>query len=353
MKKLISLILVFSIIFSMTACSDSSGKSENENTMTNSILFIDDADRSVEIPDKITKILPSGSLAQIVLLAIAPDMFIGLSGSFSRNAKGIIDEKILNLPRFKDDELNVEALAVANPDIIIDIGDSKKGVSEKMDNLQLQTQIPCVFLYSTLETMPETYRTLGKLLGREERGEELALFCERIYNRTIDIMNKVGENKINTLYVLGDKGMNVMAAGSYHAEVLDMLTNNLAVVDNPISKGSGNEITMEQISLWNPDFVIFAPDSIYDTVKATPTWKEISAIANNRYIKVPDAPHNWMGMPPAVQRYLSLIWLTSQLYPDYCDYDVKADICEYYRLFYSFNMTDDMYAYITENAFLN
>ncbi len=352
MKKLTALILAFVMVFSMAACSADNDDENNTGASAATIVFTDDAGRDVKIPNEITKIIPSGSLSQIVLLAIAPDMFAGLSGSFSDKANGIIDERILNLPRFKDDNMNVEALALADPDIIIDIGDSKKGVSDRLDELQTRTEIPCVFLYATLETMPETYRTLGKLLGREERGEELALFCEKVYNRTIDIMNNVGDNKVDTLYVLGDKGLNVVAAGSYHAEVLDLLTNNLAVVDNPVSKGSGNEVTMEQILLWNPDFVIFAPDSIYDTVKDTPTWKEISAIINNRYIKVPDAPHNWMGMPPAVQRYLSLIWLTAQLYPDYCDYDVRADIREYYRLFYSFEMTDDMYNLITDGAFL-
>ena len=46
------------------------------------------------------------------------------------------------------------------------------------------------------------------------------------------------------------------------------------------------------------------------------------------------------GSPPSVQRYLGMIWLPVVLYPEYCDYDVKAEILEYYRLFYGCELSD-------------
>lgn len=317
--------------------------------------FTDDVGREVEVPGEITRIVPSAPLAQIILYAIAPDLFVGLASEWYDSARGIIADEHFDLPYFgslyASADLNVEELALTDPQLIIDIGDVKSSVAEDMDALQQQTGIPSVFISSTLETMPETYRTLGKLLGREERGEELAQFCERIYTRTGTIMDKVGEEKVKALYVLGQEGLNVLAKGSYHAELLDLLTDNAAVVDSPISKGTGNAVTMEQIALWDPEFVIFAPDSIYDTVEETETWNQITAIVNGDYVRVPDAPHNWMSMPPSVQRYLGLIWLTAELYPDYCDYDVKEDILEYYRLFYGCQLTEEQYTAITEGAF--
>ena len=66
---------------------------------------------------------------------------------------------------------------------------------------------------------------------------------------------------------------------------------------------------------------------------------------------MPDVPHNWMGSPPSVQRYLGMIWLTAELYPEFCDYDVKAEILEYYSLFYGCTLTDAQYEAITANAF--
>lgn len=371
-KRLLILLLVLAMICNLAACGtvgtkdptttgtpDSSSSSQPGQTSVEtkpaSYIFTDDVGREVEVPTEITRIVPSAPLAQIVLLAIAPEMFVGLSSKFYDSANGIIDESVMNQPYFGSlyagPELNVEELALTNPQIIIDIGEPKDSIKEDLDALQKQTRIPSVYISATLETMPETYRKLGKLLGKEDRGEELAQFCEKVYNRTVAVMDEVGNNKVNCLYVLGEEGLNVIAATSYHAELLDLLTNNLAVVDNPLSKGTGNEVTMEQISIWNPDFVIFGPGSIHSTVKETETWNQIKAIVNDNYVEVPDAPHNWMSMPPSVQRYLGLIWLTAELYPDYCDYDVKAEILEYYRLFYGCNLTDEQYNTITANAF--
>ena len=341
------------MLISMTACGTK--KPNTQEPQSDVLTFTDDAGRQVEIPAKITRIVPSGPLAQMILFAIAPDMFVGLASKWYDSANGIIDQKYMDLPYFGQlygsADLNVEELALADPQLIIDIGEAKDSVAEDMDTLQQQTTIPTVFISSTLETMPQTYRTLGKLLGREEKGEELAQFCERVYARTESIMKQVGDKKVNALYVLGEEGLNVLAKTSYHAELLDMLTNNLAVVENPLSKGSGNSVSMEQIALWNPDFVIFGPDSIYEKVNDLASWSEITAIVNKNYVEVPDAPHNWMSMPPAVQRYLGLIWLTAELYPDYCDYDVKAEIMKYYKLFYGCTLTEDQYNTITANAF--
>lgn len=371
--RLISLLLALAMVLSMTACSTAAGDSETappataaqteavqteevQSAVPETYIFVDDCGREVEVPSEISRIVPSGPLAQIVLFAIAPEMFVGLATKWYDSAEGIIADEYFDLPYFGQlygsADLNIEELALADPQIIIDIGEPKDSIVEDLDTLQEQTTIPSVFVSATLETMPETFRTLGKLLGKEEKGEELAQFCERVYNRTISIMEEVGDNKVNALYVIGEEGLNVLANGSYHAELIDMLTNNIAVVDNPLSKGTGNEVTMEQIALWNPDFVIFAPDSIYDTVAEMDTWSEISAIANDRYIEVPDGPHNWMGSPPSVQRYLGMIWLTAELYPEYCDYDVKAEIFEYYELFYGCELTEEQYENLTANAFL-
>lgn len=339
---------------SVEASPESAASSAEQQPST--YMFTDDVGREVEVDTVIDRIVPSAPLAQIALLAIAPEKFVGLASKFYDDARGIIPDEMFELPYFGSlyagAELNVEELAMTEPQLIIDIGEAKKSSVEDLDALQSQTLIPSVFISATLKTMPETYRKLGKLLNKEEKGEQLAQFCERVYSRTLDIMDKVGENRVSCLYVLGDEGLNVIAANSYHSELLDLLTNNLAVVDNPLSKGSGNEVTMEQIAAWDPEFVVFAPRSIYSKVKEIPAWNQVKAIANDCYVETPDVPHNWMSMPPSVQRYLGLIWLPAVLYPDYCDYDVKEEIMEYYELFYGCTLTEEQYQTITENAFL-
>ena len=350
MKKLIALLLAFCVLLSLCACT--AEKPEEESAQT--VEFTDDVGRTVTLDAKIDRVVASGPLSQIILFAIAPDLLVGLSSKWDACADGIIDPKYYDLPYFGQiygsAEINVEELALADPQVIFDIGEAKKTVVEDLDDLTTKTGIQAVHIDASLATLPQTYRTLGKILGREERGEELASFCERVYNRTISIMEQVGENKINALYITGEEGLNVLANGSYHAEMLDMLVNNIAVVEDPSSKGTGNAVSMEQIALWNPDFIIFAPGSIYATVAENETWSQINAIANGTYIETPEGPHNWMGTPPASQRYLGLIWLTATLYPEYCDFDMKAEIMEYYRLFYGCELTEAQYNALTATA---
>ena len=389
MKKPIALLLMLAAVFSLAACSSAANRSETntpspsasasaaaetptpapsapaetntpapQETPAGSRMYTDDCGRQVEIPAVISRFVPSGSMAQIVLFAIAPEMFVGFAAEWDDAAKGMIPDQYFDLPYFGQlygtADLNAEELAKSEPQLIIDVGEAKKSIVEDMDMLQTQTTIPAIHIDASLATMPDAFRKLGELLGKEEKGEELAQFCEKTYSRTLKIMDNVGEkNKVKALYITGEQGLNVLAKTSFHAELIDMLVDNLAVVENPSGKGSGNEVTMDQLLIWNPDFIIFAPQSIYSTVGETETWNSMKAISEGKYVETPSVPHNWMGSPPSVQRYLGMIWLPVVLYPEYCDYDVKAEILEYYRLFYGCELSDAQYEALTANAFID
>jgi iron complex transport system substrate-binding protein len=163
-------------------------------------------------------------------------------------------------------------------------------------------------------------------------------------------MERVGDDKVSVLYCLGDAGLNVLAASSFHAEVLDYIANNLAVVDDPSAKGSGNETDLEQILLWNPDVILFAPDSVYSSVADDATWSAADAIKNGRYYETPSGPYNWMGSPPSINRYLGMIWMTKLLYPAYADFDAAEEVKEYYKLFYGFDLTDADFRELTARS---
>ena len=186
------------------------------------------------------------------------------------------------------------------------------------------------------------------LLGKETEGNTLGEYCDMVYSRT----NKIAESveKANLLYCLGDKGENVIAKGSYHAEIIDLLSNNLAVVESPSSKGTGNEVDIEQILKWNPDVILFAPGSVYATVGEDPAWQGVNAIKNGTYYEVPIGPYNWMGFPPSVQRMLGMMWMAKLLYPEAADYDLYTEVAEYFRLFYHTTLSEDAYNALAANS---
>ncbi len=372
MKKLLAMVLTLCMFVSLVSgCGQSAAPKETEAVSTAAPVetaapaetapaakeFTDSTGRTVTVPAEIKKIAISGPLSQVYILPLAGDMLVGVCSAYAEDeAKYLPDYlngkiEIGQLYGGKG-EMDLEALLAADPDVVIDIGETKGSVAEDLDALTAQTGIPFIHVYATVEAAPEAYRTLGALLGREEKAEELAAWCEETYNRTVAMMEKVDADgaRKSMLYCLGDKGVNVIAEGSFHAETVNLMSNNLAVVEEVVSSGAGNEVDMEQILVWDPDVIVFAPDSCYAEVGSSEQWNSVRAVSEGNYYQTPYGPYGWLSSPPSVQRYLGMLWLGELLYPDYTEYDLKEEITEYYKLFYGCDLTDDMYQELIKDA---
>ena len=354
-KRLLALILALVMSLSLFACGQKQQEDKtDEGTQTETTrVFTDSCGREVTVPADIQKIAVSGPLAQMVVFAIAPDRMVGVANAWDESAKAYFDAKYLELPLLGQlyggkGELNLETLLAAAPDVVIDVGEPKDSMAEDLDALQEQTGIPFVHIDAYLASMDETYAMLSDLLAMPNEGQALADYCRAAYDKVKAVVD--GVEKADALYIAGEEGLNVIAKGSFHAEVIDMLCNNLAVVDEPSSKGTGNEVDMEQILNWNPAAVIFAPGSIYSTVADNENWQTIPAIKDGRYYEVPMGPYNWMGFPPSVQRILGMQWMAKVLYPDAADYDMYETTQTYFQLFYHCDLTAEQYAALTAHS---
>ena len=352
-QRLLALLLALVMTLSLAACGAQSAPTEDENTAPETRVFTDSVGREVTVPVQIDQVAVSGPMAQIVLFALCPDKLVGISNAWDESAAQYLDTEYYNLPLLGQlyggkGELNLETLLESGAQVVIDVGEAKGSIVEDLDALQEQTAIPFVHIDAALATMDETYTLLGDLLGMPDEAKALADYCRSTYDRALTIADSV--EKANLLYITGDAGLNVIAQGAYHAEVIDLLSNNLAVVDDPSSKGTGNEVDMEQILNWNPDVILFAPDSIYDTVAGDAAWQGVTAIQNGAYYEVPMGPYNWMGFPPSVQRLLGMLWMAKVLYPEAADFDLYTEAAEYFKLFYHCDLTREQYDALVANS---
>ena len=357
-KKWIALLLALVMSVSLFACgakpADDGGDSQDTPVTEDATrVFKASCGHEVTVPVNVEKVAISGPLAQIVVFALAPDKLVGVANAWDESAAEFLDTRYYDLPLLGQlyggkGEMNLETLLAAAPDVVIDVGEPKGSIVEDMDALQEQTGIPFVHIDAYLAAMDDTYAMLGDLLAMPNEAQGLADYCRYAYDKVKAIADSV--EKVDLLYVTGEEGLNVIARGSYHAEVIDMLCNNLAVVDEPSSKGTGNEVDMEQILNWNPAAVIFAPGSIYSTVADNENWQTIPAIKDGRYYEVPMGPYNWMGFPPSVQRILGMQWMAKVLYPDAADYDMYETTQTYFQLFYHCDLTAEQYAALTAHS---
>ena len=350
MKKAAIVFLVLALL--LCGCGQANVKTVEETQE-----FTDSTGRTVSLPAKITRIAISGPLSQIYILPLAGDMLVGVSTAYAEDAQSYLPAYIYEKAEIGQlyggkGEMDLEALLAAAPDVVIDIGEAKKTTADDLTALTGQTGIPFIHIDATVATAPEAYRILGKLLGREEKAEELAVWCENTYAMITDMMMQVdaaGARK-TLLYCLGDKGVNVIAKGSFHAETINFMSDNLAVVEEVVSSGAGNEVDLEQILVWNPEVIIFAPDSCYEDIALSPQWQSVGAVAQGNFYKTPTGPYGWLSSPPAVQRYLGMLWLGQLLYPEYTEYDLQKEVTAYYKLFYGCELTDEMYQKLITNA---
>ena len=343
MRKAIVLFLILSLL--LCACGQA-GVTPSVETRE----FTDSTGRTVTLPASITKIAISGPLSQIYILPLAGDMLVGVSTAYAEDAQSYLPAYIYEKAEIGQlyggkGEMDLEALLAAAPDVVIDIGEAKKTTADDLTALTEQTGIPFIHIDATVATAPEAYRILGKLLDREEKAEELAAWCEDTYAMISAMMEQVDADgaRKTLLYCLGDKGVNVIAKGSFHAETINFMSENLAVVEDVVSSGAGNEVDLEQILLWNPDVIIFAPDSCYEDIASSEQWQSIGAVSRDAFYKTPSGPYGWLSSPPAVQRYLGMLWLGELLYPGYAEYDLQEQVTEYYKLFYGCDLTAEMY----------
>ena len=349
MKKMIALLLAATLLFALIGCAKTPDAQDTAGTR----MFTDSVGRTVELPATIDKVAISGPLAQITVFALCPDKLVGIAQKWDQTAEQYLATEYYQLPELGQlyggkGELNLETLLSSKAQVVIDVGEPKGSIVEDLDALSAQTGIPFVHITVTIGTMGDAYRKLGALLNMPDKAETIAAYCDAKYEQITKIAGSV--KKADLLYITGEKGLNVIAKNSYHAEIIDLLSNNLAVVDNPSSKGTGNEVDMEQLMLWDPDVILFAPDSCYATVGSDPLWSGMKTIRTGRYYEAPMGPYNWMGFPPSVQRILGMLWMAKLLYPDAANYDLMTEVQTYFRLFYHCELSEADYNALVANS---
>ncbi|MGL6221415.1 MAG: ABC transporter substrate-binding protein, partial [Lacrimispora sphenoides] len=217
--------------------------------------------------------------------------------------------------------------------------------------------IPVILVKSDLTDLPETYRFLGKLFNKEERGEELATYTQKTLDHAKEITEKIpADKKIRVYYAEEQDGLHTDPSGSSHSQLID-LCGGINVADCEITPGYGRTaVSIEQVMKWNPELIIcsvdngYADSSSYNTIMNDGKWSTLPAVKNGLVFETPMQPQNWFDRPPSVNTIIGIQWVHSILYPDYVDYDIKEETKEFYKLFYHAELSDNDVEIITKNA---
>ena len=239
--------------------------------------------------------------------------------------------------------LNLEELLATGAEVIIDLGDFKKSIADDLTALQEQTGLPCVFIEADLAHLADAFRTLGIILGKEERGEELAKLVEETMTMAAENSAKITEDQqLSVLYSSGSDPLGTNAEGSSQAQALGIVgAKNAVVLEDVSNKGGGNPINLEQLYRFDPDVILFAAGSIYAAAADDAAWQPLRAIEEGDFYEIPSMPYNWLSNPPSLNMLLGIWWLGNLLYPQYYDYDMVEKTQEIFQLFWDYDLSEE------------
>lgn len=310
-------------------------------------VFTDDAGREVTLPKNIKKVAPSGSVSTFLLYTVARDKLVAVNKTFSKKQIKFIPEKYQTLPEIgqfygKSANLNMETLVAEAPDVIIDLGEAKKTIKEDMDSIQEQVNIPTIFIEARTETMADTYRKLGKVLGEEEHAEKLAKYCEEILKKATEVRENLKEDEKKTVYwAMGDAGLNTNAKESFQSEVLQIVGAENVVDLEAQSRGGATEVSMEDILQWSPEYVLIDNPQLADTMSKEEAWQAFYSEKDAKSFVVPFGPYGFLSNPPSANRFMGILWLGNLLYPEKYNIDLNSEMKKFYDLFYGIELTDE------------
>ena len=79
-------------------------------------------------------------------------------------------------------------------------------------------------------------------------------------------------------------------------------------------------------------------------------WATIAAVKNQQVYQIPHGPFDWFDRPPSIARLLGIRWVGNLLYPDLYQYDMKAKVKKFYKLFYHLDLTDAQFQELTARS---
>ena len=338
MKKIV---LTLSILIVFTGIIFSQGIDETTSEATQ--VFVDDLGREVVLPQEIARIAPSGSNAQVLIFQIAPEKLVGLTTKLTNEEKAFYPSYTYDLPAFgtlygKKANLNKETLILANPQMIIDVGDIKGSVelmAKELDDVSRDVGVPVIFIEANMDNYPEVFRRLGKLLGYQERGEQLASY----YESAVSEIEKHSAGQKPTVYITSSgNGLEAIIGGNSHAQCAEKAGAEVVVTSKTAQ--SNGSISLETLYQLDPQYIFTYTEEGYKTVTTSSDWASLKAVRDGNVYLVPNLPHVFIDNPVCSNRIIGLWYLASILYPQ-AGIDIISRTREFYRLFYRIDITEE------------
>ncbi|MBX3611345.1 MAG: iron ABC transporter substrate-binding protein [Hydrogenophaga sp.] len=302
----------------------------------------DSAGRAVQVPSQVARVFPAGPPAAIWLYTLAPETLLGWPRANRPDEREFLLPDVAARPEVgrltgRGNTANLETVLALKPDLIVDTGSVRQTFVELADRVQSQTGIPYALIDGALEAVPEGYRLLGELLGRQARAAELARYASDTLAQVRERVARVPrERRPRVYYARGPHGMETGLDGSINVEMFEAMGIELVSTRMP---GGLARVSVEQVLNWDPEVIITIDQTFAQTVGSSPLWRGVSAVRHGRVHLSPKLPFGWVDFPPSVNRLPGLWWIGAKVLPEQFRDDLGAIARDFYRRFYQVDLS--------------
>lgn len=231
------------------------------------------------------------------------------------------------------DQINLESLARANPDLVVLWASSPEDPNLKAINDTLK--VPTFAIYVTsLDDVFGQVDTMGEISGNKERAAEVKRIMQRYLEMTTNVTDKIAASEKPKVFwmwtdVYGtasvNSGMNDVIEKAGGENVMSLAGDDAQKMEHPV-------IDQETLIKLNPDVIYMwynenlDPEDILtgDDFKG---WKDINAIKNKRVYEI-ENPYLFDAFSPRMP--LALLHIAKDLHPDkFKDVDMNQTIDQY------------------------
>ena len=336
-----------------------SDKDSEQEVSKDTITITDHADREVEVPAEINRIV----VADIYPMASVLTVFLGSAKKLvgidpvcmSAAESGLLGElfpEILDADTsfMNGADLNVESLLALEPDVVF----CSAGNSELISTLE-NAQIPAVGIspskwdYDILETYDQWTALLSQMFPENSnKSEEISAYSKEVYEQVQEMVKDIPQEekkKVLFLFQYNDQQMVTSGKhffGKFWCDAVGALNAAEEIeVDN-----SNAVINMEQVYQWNPDVIIITnftptqPEDLYHNAVGGDDWSTVKAVQDKQVYKMPLGTYR--SYTPSADTPVTLYWMAKTVYPDlFPDLDITKEVKDYYQDLYQVSLTDD------------
>ncbi|MEK4533138.1 ABC transporter substrate-binding protein [Solibacillus sp. FSL K6-1554] len=344
----------------LAACSDKEATTSTSGgevqTTAEEKIVIDQAGTEVTIPAEVNSIVSGGILPYFHTWYVATNSakeIVGMHPNSYNAAENSILSKmapdILNADTsfVQNGEMNVEELMKINPDVFFEIATDEKSI-EQARNAGINTvAIKAIDAAAAepLATFNSWLKLTGEIASTTERADKFIEIGTTVQNEIyekIDGLTKEQKPNALMMYQLSEQAITVGGKNFFGNQWLNATGAN-DVAENDVT--GRKDVNMEQIYNWNPEIIYLTnfteiqPEDLYNNTIPGQDWSEVEAVKNKQVYKIPLGIYRWF--PPSGDAPLMLKWLASNNQPELFDYDMNAEIKNYYKDFYGYDVTDE------------